>query len=111
MHRLSPDQDCAQSCTGDRLNAPHLVLGSDGQPLVMEDGDVFKHFGRTFAIPGRRRTPKLYLPLHSIQATIDLIAPALTEFDSSLVIQTYRCGRREGIAQVTLGALLGIYQP
>lgn len=91
------------------MTPPKLVLDDTGQPMVMQDGDVPQYLGRTFAIAGRRNTPKLYLPLHAVTETIEVIAPALAEFEPELVLMTYRCGRREGIAQVTLGALLGVH--
>lgn len=91
------------------MKAPLIVLDDRSRPAVLTEAMVAEHFGRTFAVAGRRNTGRLYLPLHVVGETMRELAPAIiaTGIDMDAVIQTFRCGRREGIAQVTVGALVG----
>ncbi len=97
---------------GSPRNPPRLVTDADGLPKVMDESDVLEHLGKTRAVAGRRNSMKMYLPLHTVDATMDILRGPLLELLEELgipldvVIQTFRCGRRDGIAQITLGSLL-----
>lgn len=94
------------------MKAPLLVRDDEGLPRVMNAREVTRFLGRTYAIPARRNyTTRLFLPLHAVEASILEIAPRLKDVDPDTVVLTYRCGKRDGVAQVTLGAMLGIGRP